>query len=572
MRTAIYTRRSELGERDHNWSIESQERQVRDVCTREGDTIVAVYYDPGEDSWSLNRPDLQRMLADAKAGTFDRLAFWRWDRLSREPDHQREIVRLLDRYHVQVYCTSEPVPPGPVGDYMRETYAFIAKMQRLGIQANTQATKLERVRHGKLLTGACPLFGYVWADPGHGKGMRSRYLPDTESVDGHPSHAPFVVAGQLFQWALDRIPYREMRRRLQLEHVPTPSQVSYARGMRRHASPFWSLGTIRDLLINPAFKGAPVSYRTKVIEKEVLNRLTGELTPIRSRVLREEDDPQRIEHDETVCPGLVSAETWEAVQQLLPRNKREPRKRHSEPGGLLRGMLRCGYCGNALVLKFNSRMHHYRYTCGSASNSQACLGGYYSWGAEELDEIAWKWMLHVFSKPEVLRAAYEEWLTIERSGHAVEQDRLSILYEGLTRDEQALKRAEHYELEARDDEEAAHYHVKVRELRDRLKTARVEINKLEAILGHEQVTRGSIETIITLGKDALTRLSQANDDDKRSTLVAFGVQMTVWGMHDTAHAPGYAIKWRFDELHQAWLARHSKDSTLVFKTLTGHAR
>ena len=42
MRTAIYTRRSELGERDHNWSIESQERQVRDVCTREGDSIVAV--------------------------------------------------------------------------------------------------------------------------------------------------------------------------------------------------------------------------------------------------------------------------------------------------------------------------------------------------------------------------------------------------------------------------------------------------------------------------------------------------------------------------------------------------
>src|SRR5258708_13608098 len=111
MRTAIYTRRSELGERDHNWSIESQERQVRDVCTREGDTIVAVYYDPGEDSWSLNRPDLQLMLADAKAGTFNRLAFWPWDRLSRNPHHQRAICRLVDVYHLQVNSSSNPPPP-----------------------------------------------------------------------------------------------------------------------------------------------------------------------------------------------------------------------------------------------------------------------------------------------------------------------------------------------------------------------------------------------------------------------------------------------------------------------------
>ena len=51
-------------------------------CESKGLTITARYQEVGR-GWSKKRPELQRMLADARRGRFDTIVCWKSDRLSR---------------------------------------------------------------------------------------------------------------------------------------------------------------------------------------------------------------------------------------------------------------------------------------------------------------------------------------------------------------------------------------------------------------------------------------------------------------------------------------------------------
>jgi DNA invertase Pin-like site-specific DNA recombinase len=101
-RCAIYTRKStdEGLEQDFN-SLDAQ----REACTafiqsqkHEGWTVISTPYDDGGYSGgSLERPALQRLLADVEAGRIDVIVVYKVDRLTRALSDFVKLVEVFDR-------------------------------------------------------------------------------------------------------------------------------------------------------------------------------------------------------------------------------------------------------------------------------------------------------------------------------------------------------------------------------------------------------------------------------------------------------------------------------------------
>ena len=82
-RAAIYARVSDQSQdAEDKTSITEQTSDMEAHCERRGLTVVARYQEVGQ-GWSKERPEFQRMLADARRGRFDTIVCWKSDRLSR---------------------------------------------------------------------------------------------------------------------------------------------------------------------------------------------------------------------------------------------------------------------------------------------------------------------------------------------------------------------------------------------------------------------------------------------------------------------------------------------------------
>ena len=102
MRAAIYLRVSTTSKSRYGETLafdqrpELQEEPLRRTAEHRGWSIAEVYCDRASGPKEL-RPELDRLLADARRGKFDVLLVWRFDRLSRSALHFLQIVEELRR-------------------------------------------------------------------------------------------------------------------------------------------------------------------------------------------------------------------------------------------------------------------------------------------------------------------------------------------------------------------------------------------------------------------------------------------------------------------------------------------
>ena len=52
--------------------------------------------------WSKNRPEFQRMLADARSGRFDTIVCWKSDRLSRGMYPAAALMEVVEAYQIEI--------------------------------------------------------------------------------------------------------------------------------------------------------------------------------------------------------------------------------------------------------------------------------------------------------------------------------------------------------------------------------------------------------------------------------------------------------------------------------------
>jgi len=91
VKAAIYCRVSTTA----GQSVEMQLRDLRQLAQQRGFEIIAEFCDEGVSGSRDSRPQLDKMLTDARRGRFKAILIWRLDRLGRSLQH---LVRLFEDF------------------------------------------------------------------------------------------------------------------------------------------------------------------------------------------------------------------------------------------------------------------------------------------------------------------------------------------------------------------------------------------------------------------------------------------------------------------------------------------
>ncbi|MFD2741729.1 recombinase family protein, partial [Sulfitobacter aestuarii] len=151
-RAAIYARFSSALQREA--SIEDQARLCRERADREGWTVVKEFSDMALSGASLHRPQLQSLLALAKARGVDVIVCEGLDRLSRDQADVAALYKQLTFHNVRIVTISE----GEVNELHVGLKGTMNQMFLKDLAAKTHRGLRGRVEAGK--SGGGNAYGY----------------------------------------------------------------------------------------------------------------------------------------------------------------------------------------------------------------------------------------------------------------------------------------------------------------------------------------------------------------------------------------------------------------------------
>lgn len=148
---AIYTRVSTLDQAREGYSLAAQERTLRAWCADHGYTVYDVYSDEGISGKDItHRPEMQRLLSDAKDQRFDLVLVWALSRFTRSVADLYNSLSLLQASDVAFTSYTESFDTSsPVGRAMIGVCGVFAQLERELTAERVRAATLERAMQGK---------------------------------------------------------------------------------------------------------------------------------------------------------------------------------------------------------------------------------------------------------------------------------------------------------------------------------------------------------------------------------------------------------------------------------------
>ena len=135
-RAALYCRVSTVDQHP-----ETQLSELRQFAANKGFQVVGEYIDHGYCGVRARRPELDRMMDDARRHRFDVLLVWSCDRLARSTKHLLQTIDELNGMGVQFLSQREAIDTeGPLGRAILVIVSAMAELERCII--------IERVRAG----------------------------------------------------------------------------------------------------------------------------------------------------------------------------------------------------------------------------------------------------------------------------------------------------------------------------------------------------------------------------------------------------------------------------------------
>ncbi|MDA8205730.1 MAG: recombinase family protein [Thermaerobacter sp.] len=284
IRVAIYARVSKEEQAAEGLSLGAQEERCRAFTTAKDWQVAEVYVDGGYSGKNLQRPAMQRLLADADAHKWDIVLVWKLDRLSRR---QKDVLTLLEDVltpkGIGLQSATEPFETStPMGKAMLSMLAVFAQLERETIIERTKLGRQASFEMGRWQGGRIP-WGYQHT------GRRGELEPDPTTA---------VHVRDIFARAAKGEGPANLAHYLQDRGIPAPrGDIWYAR-------------IVWGILRSPIYRG--------------LARMGGETR-------------------EAPHPALVDEETWDAVQRHMAQRAMGPRK--DRPEFLVDGLLSCHECG-----------------------------------------------------------------------------------------------------------------------------------------------------------------------------------------------------------------------------------
>jgi DNA invertase Pin-like site-specific DNA recombinase len=136
-RAAIYARVSTI---NNGQDVTMQTRELREYCERRGWNVIAEFVDIGISGAKDRRPQLDRLMAEARRRKFDVVVVWKFDRFARSVRH---LLRALDEFQalrVDFVSLSEALDTlTPSGRMVFTVLGAVAELERSLIAERVRA-------------------------------------------------------------------------------------------------------------------------------------------------------------------------------------------------------------------------------------------------------------------------------------------------------------------------------------------------------------------------------------------------------------------------------------------------
>lgn len=150
-RVAIYIRVSTLDQAREGYSLEAQEKTLRKWCVDRSYEVFDLYADKGISGKDIeHRPDMNRLLKDAKEGKFDIILFWALSRFTRSVSDLYSTMEKFQKWNVDMVSYTEAFDTStPMGRAMIGIVGVFAQLERELTSERVSAAMAERASQGK---------------------------------------------------------------------------------------------------------------------------------------------------------------------------------------------------------------------------------------------------------------------------------------------------------------------------------------------------------------------------------------------------------------------------------------
>ncbi|GJE61101.1 recombinase family protein [Methylobacterium trifolii] len=319
LRCAIYTRVSTEHGLEQAFNSLHNQREAAEAYVRsqahEGWRCSGVRYDDGGYSGgSLERPALQRLLAEVRAGRVDVIVVYKVDRLTRALSDFAKLVELFDANAVSFVSVTQAFnTTSSMGRLTLNVLLSFAQFERELTGERIRDKIASSKRRGLWMGGVVPL----------------GYRVEARALHPVPEHAALI--GLIYRRYLELGTVGRLKLELDRDGILVPERVDGAG--RRTGGKGFSRGQLYAILANPIYAG-------QLVHK-------GQVHPGQQ-------------------PPLVDEATFAAVQARLAANHRELRRPRSGEAHLLIGRIRDGQ-GHAMTPTHTQKCtRRYRYYVSQA--------------------------------------------------------------------------------------------------------------------------------------------------------------------------------------------------------------
>ena len=353
---ATYARVSSDEQRDRHTVLNQRSALSRRLGS-EPDVLVFKHYEDDGVSGTIpfeDRPAGRALARDARVGRFSQVWVVRSDRLGRDAFELLRIWRVFESIGVALRATDENIDD----PFYFDIHAVIAANERRKFLERSAEGMNRAAKEGRYTGGIVPLGYSVSGDRGF-QPPGPRRLPHVGRPLCRRRRKAHISPPGLGRLDLSAYRFDEFNSL----GIPT-SYRRDGRGVRgRRTQGLWRSGHIRNLVVNPVYRGL-LQYGRRSSRP---NGRSGHLCP-RS-------------------PPLVSDDVWNAAIATLKRNRALPR--NSRHAYLLRSLIRCAVCGLAFCGTWTRGP---RYRCNGSMAHRGpfagkCIGA--SIKGEKLEAAVW---------------------------------------------------------------------------------------------------------------------------------------------------------------------------------------
>lgn len=311
MRAALYARVSTEEQAKEGFSIDAQLNILSAWSVVKGYQIVDRYVDDGYSAKNLNRPAVQRLLEDCRAGAVDAVVVWRLDRLSRSLRDTLTVVEDVFRArNIEFISTTESIDTTSTsGRLMLNILASFAQNEREVNEERVRTVSMDLARQC-IHMGGVPPYGYS-------VGEDRRYIINESEA---------AAIRMLFDMRAEGHGYGDI--------ITAMTNAGY----RTRGGKVFSKNALHDMLKNEKYMGVYTYNRAAAATRQGTRN---------NHASKPADEIIRIPGG---MPAIVSKSTFDAVQRRMAEDRHHTGTYRAKRIYIAAGMVYCAICGSKMTI------------------------------------------------------------------------------------------------------------------------------------------------------------------------------------------------------------------------------